>query len=120
MRKPARQLPIRVGGLAAREGVGRDRPAVARAPNRLRHPFASDQTGAVQTLEMDPHAAGMKSQLRRKLVGPRGVAKTSQVGEQPRARRLSQHVTPTVGTTRSHARQFLTEPFSKVPAMVFS
>ena len=69
---------------------------------------------------MDAHAAGMKPQLRRQLIGPRRVAEACQVGEQPRARRLGQHVTRTVGPTRSHAREFLTEPLAKVPTMVFS
>ena len=103
------RLPVGARVLADRKGVGGDRPAVARAPDLLRHALASDQACAAQTLEMDAHAAGMKPQLRCELVGPRRVAEARQVSEQSRARRLGQHVTRTVGPTRSHAREFLIE-----------
>jgi hypothetical protein len=56
---------------------------------------------------MDPHATGMKPQLRCELIGPRRTAEARQVCEQSRARRLSQHVTRTVGPTRSHERKLL-------------
>lgn len=74
----------------------------------------------MQTLEVDAHAAGVKAQLRCELVGPRGTAETRQMCEQPRARRLGQHVTRTVRPTGSHARKFLTESLAKVQAVVFS
>ena len=94
--QPAGQLPVGTRWLATRQGIGRDRPAVARAPKRLRHPLAHDQTGSVQALQVDAHTAGMKPQLRRKLISPRGTAEARQMCEESRARRLGQRVARTV------------------------
>jgi hypothetical protein len=117
--QPARQLPVGTGWLTTREGIGRDRPAVARSPKRLRRALASDQTGSVEALQVNADAARVKPQLRCELIGPRRTAEARQVCEQPRPRRLSQHVTRTVGPTRSHERKLLIAGLGKVD-MVFS
>jgi hypothetical protein len=68
---------------------------------------------------MDPYATGMKPKLRGELIGTSGTAEARQVREQSCARRLGQHVTRTVGPTRSHDRKLLIAALGKVD-LVFS
>jgi len=57
----------------------------------------------------------MKPELRRELVGPCRPPEGGELREQTRPRGLGQHVTPTVGPTNSHARQFATQAFRRRP-----
>ena len=68
---------------------------------------------------METHATGMKSQLRRELIGPGRAAEGRQVCEQSRARRLGQYVTRTVGPTKIHGQKLLIAGLGKVD-LVFS
>jgi hypothetical protein len=80
-RQPARQPGVGVPWLARGKRVRGDRPAVPWPPERLRHALASDQTSGAQALEMNPHAAGMKPEFRRELIGPRRATERRQVSE---------------------------------------
>jgi ferredoxin len=64
----------------------------------------------VHLLKVNTDTTRVQPELGRELIGPRRPREGGEVREQPRSRRLSEHVGPTVRPTRRHAREFPTEP----------
>jgi hypothetical protein len=61
-RQPTAQIPIRARRLSCGSSARGDHPRIRGTPTRALHTSTLNQTGTLETLQMDPHAIGMHIQ----------------------------------------------------------